>query len=68
MTPLDVARAALCEVGRPDLALAIRWVQRGDAAALEVDDRILSEQDWAIVDQAETLACLYVGIDPDRGL
>lgn len=68
MTPLDVARAALCEAGRPDLAAIVVWVQADDAAAVEVNDRILTEHEWSIVDRAEVLACSFAGIDPDRGL
>ncbi len=56
--PVDVAYAALVEAGRPDLAQLIVWYDdEVDAGGyLEVNDLILSEDDWALVDKAEVIA------------
>ncbi len=62
---IDIAHAALCEVGRRDLADTIRGYVDEDGFYLECDDWILSAADWSLIDKAETLARASVG-DPPR--
>ena len=62
--PVEVAFAALMEVGRRDLALLIQWFDDDGDGYIEVNDDILSEADWALVDKAETLARASIGLPP----
>jgi hypothetical protein len=64
MTPVDVAGAALCEAGRQDLAQMIVWFDDEHGAYIEVPDYILTEADWALVDRAETIARMFIGLPP----
>ncbi len=62
MAPIDVAHAALMEAGRRDLAEWIHGWEDADGFYLEYDDHILSDADWAIIDRAETIARMSVGL------
>ena len=60
----DVAHAALLEAGRPDLAdEIITYVDEG-GPYLEFDEDILDEDDWALINKAETLGRAAVGLPP----
>lgn len=68
--PIEVARAALLEVNRPDLAdmLIWRWNDEGDGIGFLdlVDDELpngtpVRRTDWDLVDQAEMLALSSIG-------
>ena len=61
--PIEVAYGALMEVGRQDLALLILRFP-DDGGYIEVNDDILSDADWALVDKAETLARASIGFPP----
>lgn len=61
--PVEIAFAALCEVGRRDLALNILWFDE-DGGYIEYDDDILDEADWALIDRAETIARASIGLPP----
>jgi len=62
--PIDVVDAALMDIGRPDLANIVTWFDEDDGLSgyVEVNDDILNEADWAIVDRAEALACQAFGL------
>lgn len=70
--PVDVAYAALVEAGRPDLAQLVVWYDDEDDSAwpgatggyLEVNDLVLDEADWALVDKAEVIARASIGLPP----
>lgn len=64
MTPVDVAHAALMEAGRPDLADVICWFEDEQGGYIEVADEIMSEDDYVLIDRAETLARSFVGLEP----
>ena len=62
--PVDVAYAALVDAGRPDLAQLIVWYDDVDGGYLEVNDLVLNEADWALVDKAEVIARAFIGLPP----
>ena len=63
--PVDIAYAALVEAGRPDLALLIVWYDDDDCGGyLEVNDLILTEDDWDLVDKAEVIARAFIDLPP----
>ena len=64
MHPVDVAHAALLDVGRPDLAALIVWFDDEHGGYIEVTDEIVSEDDYVLIDRAETLARQFVGLPP----
>lgn len=61
--PIDIAYAALLEARRPDLAAEIAWYD-DDGGYIEVNDLILSEADWQIIDRAEMIARRFIGLPP----
>ena len=64
MHPVDVAHAALLDVGRPDLGELIMWFDDEHGGYIEANGRVLTEAEWALVDRAETLARQVVGLGP----
>lgn len=65
MRAVDVAYAALVEVGRPDLANGIAWFDEDwPGGYLEVNEVILGEADWALITRAETIARQSIGLPP----
>lgn len=65
MRHIDVAHAALMEAGRPDLAEIIIGFDDDDGTFyLEVNDDILDEADWALVNKAENLGRQFAGQPP----
>ena len=63
MRAVDIAHAALCEAGRPDLADEILWFE-DDGGYIEVDSEILNEFEWQLVNRAESLARASLGLPP----
>lgn len=63
---IDVAYAALVEIGRHDLALEISGHDDGDGFGfyLEAPDVILGSDDWELIVRAETLARASIGQPP----
>lgn len=61
--PVDIAYAALVEVGRRDLANLILWFD-DDGGYIEVNDEILSDAEWALIDKAEVIARASIGLPP----
>lgn len=64
MRPVDVAHAALMEAGRPDLAELIVWFDDEHGGYIEVTDEIVSEDDYVLIDRAETLGRQFAGLPP----
>ena len=63
--PANIAGAALDEVGRRDLSLLIQvFIDDDGSPYIEVNDEILGEDDWAIVDKAEDLLRQSYGFAP----
>ena len=58
MTPIDVAYAALCDAGRPDLALLIVWMDDEPGGYIELLDEV-SDADGVLVMRAEQLARMF---------
>lgn len=65
-TAIEVAYAALMEVGRRDLANNISGHDENDGHGfyIEVFDDEINDADWAIIDKAETLAREAIGLAP----
>ena len=65
-TATEVAYAGLREIGRDDLAQSILGFDAGDGFGfyLEVDDFILSDADWKLIDKAEALGRQAIGQPP----
>ena len=63
MRAVDIAHAALCEAGRRDLADEILWFE-DDGGYLEVDSEILTEDEWQLVNRAESLARASLSLPP----
>ena len=64
MRPVDVVHSALMEAGRPDLADIIVWFDDEYGGYVEVTDEIVSEDDYVLIDRAETLGRQFVGLPP----
>lgn len=64
MRPVDVAHAALLEAGQPDLAELIVWFDDDEGGYIEVTDEIVSEDDYVLIDRAETLGRRFIGLGP----
>ncbi len=67
LEPVDIAHAALMEAGRPDLAAEIIWYLESDTPGdgyIEFNFDILSDDDWALIDKAESLARQAYGLPP----
>jgi hypothetical protein len=58
---VNVAYAALTEAGRPDLAESVLGFEDEGGFYLEVNDFVLSEDEWALIDKAEQLARHAIG-------
>jgi hypothetical protein len=66
MQHIDVAHAALMEAGRPDLAESIigRDDDDGFGFFLEVNDDIMTDDEWALINKAENMARQFIGQSP----